>query len=231
MTRRPSRRQSRAIATLFGLGPVSIDSGPEMRQQRTRYTRQPSSGARQLDGIQPDRSGAAVTRPKLTTEDVDAVAKAAARRIVEITGAGPPTFGLVGPREPAADIGASLDHVYAHAAEVCALPLGSGPKARIRFDLDRVRRALGARTLDPVRRGRRPKLSSTAHRLCRPRGQSVIETAVRPRARGRTPTRKGIAPCGTLPRAADRPDLAAGTCKRWPGRGVPGLRAGRCGCR
>jgi hypothetical protein len=126
-----------------------------MRQQRTTDTGPPASIARPLDGQPPDPSGAAVTRPKLSAEDVDAIAEATARRIVEITAVGPPTFGLVGPRELAADLGVSLDYVYAHAAELGAMRLGSGPKARIRFDLDRARRALEARTPGPVQRRRR----------------------------------------------------------------------------
>ena len=46
------------------------------------------------------------------------------------------TFGLVDARHLARDLGASLDHVYAHATELGAMRLGTGPKARIRFDLD-----------------------------------------------------------------------------------------------
>jgi hypothetical protein len=56
------------------------------------------------------------------------------------------TFGFVGARELAEELGVSLDYVYAHAAELGGVRLGSGPKARIRFDLDRARQALEART-------------------------------------------------------------------------------------
>lgn len=53
---------------------------------------------------------------------------------------------LVDARQLAEDLGVSLDYVYAHATELGAMRLGPGPKARIRFDLDRARGALEART-------------------------------------------------------------------------------------
>jgi hypothetical protein len=66
-------------------------------------------------------------------------------------------FGLVGPREFAEGLGVSLDYVYAHATELGAMRLRSGPKARIRFDLDRARQSLEARQTDGPRGGRRPR--------------------------------------------------------------------------
>lgn len=48
-----------------------------------------------------------------------------------------------------------LDYVYAHAAELGAMRLGSGPKARIRFDLDRARQALETRAARSNGRRRR----------------------------------------------------------------------------
>lgn len=65
------------------------------------------------------------------------------------------TFGLVGPRELAEGLGVSLDYVYAHAAELGAMRLGSGPKARIPFDLDSARRLLEAQAQRPRRQRRR----------------------------------------------------------------------------
>jgi hypothetical protein len=86
---------------------------------------------------------------------VEAIAEATAQKLLEIIAAPPTTFGLVGARELAEGLGVSLDYVYAHAAELGAMRLGSGPKARIRFDLDRAREALEARTRRPNRRRRR----------------------------------------------------------------------------
>jgi hypothetical protein len=91
----------------------------------------------------------------LTDGDVEAIAEATAMRLAEMVGAAPGTFALVDARQLARDLGVSLDYVYAHAAELGAMRLGSGPKARIRFDLDRARQALETRAgrSDGWRRG------------------------------------------------------------------------------
>ncbi len=91
------------------------------------------------EGQQPE---GAVT---LSQGDVEAIAEATARKLAEFIGERGKTFGLVGPRELAEGLGVSLDYVYAHATELGAMRLGSGPKARIRFDLDRARQSLEAR--------------------------------------------------------------------------------------
>jgi hypothetical protein len=80
----------------------------------------------------------------LTDGDVEAIAEATATRLAEIVGTARTTFGLVDARQLAKDLGVSLDYVYAHATELGAMRLGVGPKARIRFDLDRARRGLEA---------------------------------------------------------------------------------------
>lgn len=90
----------------------------------------------------------------LTASDVDAIADAIAQKIGEIVAARPTTFGLVDARELAEELGVSIDYVYAHAAELGAMRLGSGPKARIRFDLDRARQSLEAQPRGPSRRRR-----------------------------------------------------------------------------
>ncbi len=90
----------------------------------------------------------------LSAADVEAIAEATARKLAEFIGERGKTFGLVGPRELAEGLGVSLDYVYAHAAELGAMRLGSGPKAPIRFDLDRARQSLEARRTDSRRPGR-----------------------------------------------------------------------------
>jgi hypothetical protein len=87
----------------------------------------------------------AIVERMLTDGDVEAIAEATAARLAEIVSASPGTFALVDARQLARDLGVSLDYVYAHASELGAMRLGSGPKARIRFDLDRARQALEAR--------------------------------------------------------------------------------------
>ena len=81
----------------------------------------------------------------LSDGDVEAIAEATAARLAEIVSTAPGTFALVDARQLARDLGVSLDYVYAHATELGAMRLGSGPKARIRFDLDRARQALEVR--------------------------------------------------------------------------------------
>ncbi len=92
-----------------------------------------------------DDASRAVSDRTLTAGDVEAIADAIAERVAEIVGARSMTFGLVDARELAEQLGVSIDFVYAHATELGAMRLGSGPKARIRFDLDEARRALEAR--------------------------------------------------------------------------------------
>jgi hypothetical protein len=91
-----------------------------------------------------DEYEARAARP-LTVADVEAIAEATARRVVEIVSPpAPTTFALLGAGELARELGVSLDYVYAHATELGGMRLGSGRRARIRFDLDRARRALEA---------------------------------------------------------------------------------------
>jgi hypothetical protein len=65
------------------------------------------------------------------------------------------TFAPVDARGLAAELGVSVDYVYRHQAELGAMPLGNGPKARLKFDLDRARRALDARRQRCYRQRRR----------------------------------------------------------------------------
>ena len=102
--------------------------------------------------LESPRPGPLVT---LSAGDVDAIAEATARKLAELVADRGKTFGLVGPRELAEGLGVSLDYVYAHATELGAMRLGSGPKARIRFDLDGARRLLEARAQQPRHRRRR----------------------------------------------------------------------------
>jgi hypothetical protein len=88
---------------------------------------------------------AAMEERVLTDGDVEAIAEATATRLAEIVNTVPGPFALVDARQLSRDLGVSLDYVYAHATELGAMRLGSGPKARIRFDLDRAREALEAR--------------------------------------------------------------------------------------
>jgi hypothetical protein len=96
-----------------------------------------------------------VTDRILTAGEVEAIADAIARKVAEIVSARSTTFGIVDARELAEELGVSIDYVYAHAAELGAMRLGAGPKARIRLDLDRARQALESRTHRSNRKRRR----------------------------------------------------------------------------
>lgn len=110
--------------------------------------------ARRLDPRGDDDPRAARS---LTVADVEAVAEATARKVIAIVSPPEPTtFALVGARELARELGVSVDYVYSHASELGGMRLGSGRRARIRFDLDRARRALEApRDPTKTRRGTR----------------------------------------------------------------------------
>jgi hypothetical protein len=126
-----------------------MDIGP--RPEGGASNRSGTNGRAALDDLQPQ---SVVT---LSEGDVEAIAEATARKLVEFVGERGRTFGLVGPRELAEGLGVSLDYVYAHATELGAMRLGSGPKARIRFDLDRARQSLEARRTARPPEGGRPR--------------------------------------------------------------------------
>jgi hypothetical protein len=89
----------------------------------------------------------------LDHEDIDAIAERAARRVVQLLEQpSPGAYQLLDPKELAAALNVSLDYVYAHAADLGAMRLGDGPKARLRFDLRAAQRAMRARKQPPGRR-------------------------------------------------------------------------------
>jgi hypothetical protein len=86
----------------------------------------------------------------LDGDDIDAIAERAARRVVQLLQrAGPGTHQLLDPKDLARALNVSLDYVYAHAADLGAMRLGDGPKARLRFDLHTAQRAMRARKQPP----------------------------------------------------------------------------------
>jgi hypothetical protein len=94
---------------------------------------------------------------ELSSGDIEAVA----RRTVELLrNERPSTFALVDARELAAQLGVSVDYVYGHATELGAIRLGSGRKARIRFDVAAARVALGSGHRRPRGLSLTPKASA-----------------------------------------------------------------------
>jgi hypothetical protein len=72
-----------------------------------------------------------------------------------LRGERPTTFALVDARELANRLGVHPSFVYAHATELGAMRLGTGRKARIRFDVEQARQALDARRRRPLERPRK----------------------------------------------------------------------------
>lgn len=95
---------------------------------------------------------------------------------LEATGAPNGSGGLVDAAEIARRFGVSKHYVYEHADQLGAVKLGSGPKARLRFDPEYVAKALAAPepALGPPRRKRRR----------RRRGAEVELLPIGPKGRG-----------------------------------------------
>jgi hypothetical protein len=79
----------------------------------------------------------------LDQEDLVAIA----RLVAELVGS---TSGLVDAQTVAADLQVDREWVYARASELGAVRLGRGPKARLRFDLQRVRERVAELGTSPV---------------------------------------------------------------------------------
>lgn len=95
-----------------------------------------------------------MTALHLDAESVEAVA----RRVTELLREGglAGQAELVDTAEVARRFGVSRDYLYTHAEDLGAVRLGSGPKARLRFDPERVRETLAARPQEPSHPVSRP---------------------------------------------------------------------------
>lgn len=99
-------------------------------------------------------------------DEIDAIAE----HLAELaTSTSAPTVGLIDARELAELLGVARDWVYANADRLGGVRLGDGPRARLRFDADRAREALVARS------GGVPPLSAASPRprRGRPRRSAV----------------------------------------------------------
>jgi hypothetical protein len=119
--------------------------------------------------------------------DLEQLAELVARRVVEmlVERQEAPAAGLVDAATLARLLGISRSTVYEHAAALGAIEAGSGSKPRLRFDVEKARRAWSARTVSersqkaetpapaPVRRRRRSSKSGSAARLLPVRGREV----------------------------------------------------------
>jgi hypothetical protein len=113
------------------------------------------------------------TRPAVSAEEI-------ARRLS--LSALSPASPMLSVADVAAHLGVDPSYVYAHADELGARRLGSGPKARLRFSLEDVNRAVSCSvgresseaqtpTVEPKRRRRRPGGLGTGIELLPIRGR------------------------------------------------------------
>jgi hypothetical protein len=111
------------------------------------------------------------TPVKLDADDIEAVAARVVELLQEQAG-GPGRF--VDAATLAQTLRVDRDWVYARARQLDAIRLGDGPKARLRFDVQRVRELLSARD------GRRPRPAEpVAKQRARPR-KSTLPPGVKP---------------------------------------------------
>jgi hypothetical protein len=86
------------------------------------------------------------SRRTLDPADIEAIADLAAQRMVQLLERpGVSAHQLMEPKQLAGALNVSVDYVYAHAADLGAMRLGDGPKARLRFDLRTAQTAMKAR--------------------------------------------------------------------------------------
>lgn len=86
----------------------------------------------------------------LSEADIEAVALRVATMLQE----GPGQTELVDAAEIARRFGVSRDFVYDHADDLGVVRLGEGPRARLRFDPERVRHQLGSIAAPPPPKAR-----------------------------------------------------------------------------
>jgi hypothetical protein len=109
---------------------------------------------------QPPNQSAEVDQAVLGIAALGELAEAVAARVVELLERPDrrPARGLATAAEVADQLGVHKSWVYAHAEELGAIRLGEGEKARMRFDPERVARALGAtRSERSGKRAERPR--------------------------------------------------------------------------
>jgi hypothetical protein len=111
-----------------------------------RRTALPSGGQYVTGRLLPRLAAGRATGDAVTTPAVhldDASVEAIARRVAELLSSEGGSEGWIDAAEVARRFSFSRDFVYEHSAELGAVRIGSGPKARLRFDPNKVAEALG----------------------------------------------------------------------------------------
>lgn len=113
---------------------------------------------------------ACVTAISTLTPRERVLVEAIAGRVAELLRAKPAHGGLVDARTVVAALGVSRDCVYSHADELGGERIGSGPRGRLRFDLDRALAAWTFRSHSKESRTpKRPAPTGDVARGCRQR--------------------------------------------------------------
>jgi hypothetical protein len=113
-----------------------------MRTERTRSGAARASShlalvvAREIE-LLATRRGRAVA---FDVEEIEAVAE----HIADLVASSRPKVGLVDARDLAEELGVARDWGYANAERLGGVRLGNGPRARLRFDIEKAREALAA---------------------------------------------------------------------------------------
>ena len=111
---------------------------------------------------------AATRRGRLVAFDVEEI-EAVAEHLAELVASARPAIGLIDAQDLADQLGVARDWVYANAERLGVVRLGSGPRARLRFDVERAREALaraGRATSQGVAVRRGAGVDGLAVRLC-----------------------------------------------------------------
>lgn len=140
------------------------------------FARQPVAPSIGLLGRRPRRVNGhgVLAGMNLDHETIEAIA----RRVAELVGPKPATR-LLDAAELAEELNVSTAFVYRHATRLGARRLGTGPKARLRFDLQRARSALtDSRVSTPSPAGPPVDVPRAARRKTAP-------PPIRPRTKGR----------------------------------------------
>ena len=191
VTRTSCQRARSSAVRLQFRGPARTSHGARFRAAS------PVSGSRASMRTETTRSGAvrasshvalvvareielfATRRGRVGASDVEEI-EAVAEHIAELVASTRPKVGLVDARGLAEELGVARDWVYANAERLGGVRLGDGPRARLRFDVERAREALAASRQDTQpTNGGAPK-----RRRGRPRGK-VVPTGV-PLIQGRS---------------------------------------------
>ncbi len=146
-----------------------------MRTQRTRSGAVRASShlalvvAREIE-LLATRSGRVVA---LDAEEIEA----AAEHIAELVASTRPKVGLVDARRLAEELGVARDWVYANAERLGGVRLGNGPRARLRFDVEKAREALvaGRRDDQPTNGEPPPRRRGRPRREVAPTGVPLIQ--------------------------------------------------------